>query len=348
MSGSYRISRQGQIVGPFSRQQIEQMLTNGLLGSNDKLSRDGETWHTCRDLTPHTTSGAGDPTEQYCGHREGKAMTPRTEPLSGAARGPRRRKAIHLMIMLLIVATASIAGVYLLTSRGGANGGQAYARQAQEAWVAGDNAKAELLAGTALDRDPSCIAALLLMAQISSQRGDYDRAIHFADRTIAVRPSLSSPWNMKASILLDQGKLQEGLSMVNTGLSHVPGSAPLWVVKATALMDLGNLTEALEACDRAIHLARKHLPAVTTKGFILLELGRHQEAITCFRRVVTSRPLDQVPQNAWLDVVRPAWLGMAYAHAALGQRQDGARCAQQARALGAEVPSDLQQLLKGP
>jgi len=233
-------------------------------------------------------------------------------------------------------------------SEGGADGGQAYALQAQKAWAASDSAKAELLAGKALDRDPSCIAALLLMAQISLQRGDHDRVVHFADRAIAVRPSLSSPWNMKASLLQNQGNPREALSVVNTGLSHVPGSAPLWVVKASVLADLGKLTEALEACDKAILLDRKHLPAVTTKGLLLLQSGRHQEAITCLRGVVTAEPSDQAPRDVWQGMVRSAWLGMAYAHAALGQRQDGARCAQQARVLGAEIPSDLQQLLKGP
>jgi len=290
-----------------------------------------------------SSSGGGRPLPGR-GPTAAALTTAETKPQPSAVRSRTR-------LTLLIVAVASfviITSWFRAPELSVSGTAQDYVREAFAAWSAGDNSKAESLADKALDRDPSCVEALILMGQFSWRRGDYDEALRFADRAIAVRPSMSSPWNIKASVLLDQGKPREALLAVTTGLSHVPNSAALWVVKAQALAALDNPTKALEACDKAIHLDQRHAPAAALNGLLLLGLDRYQEAIACLREVVTATPPDTMPRNAWLRALWGAWLGMAYAHAGLGQRQEAARCAEKARALGAEIPSDLQQWLAGP
>ncbi len=154
--------------------------------------------------------------------------------------------------------------------------------------------------------------------------GQFEKAIAWYDRLVALQPENSVAWVDRANCLSDMGRLQEAVADYERALALQPGhaaalnncasvlyllqrlvpalewadaaiaAAPAWMQphfhRANVLKDLHRSAEALESYDRAIELYPDYSQAWCNRGLVLQELGREQEALTSYTRAIEISP----------------------------------------------------------
>jgi tetratricopeptide (TPR) repeat protein len=179
-------------------------------------------------------------------------------------------------------------------------------------YSAGEPEAAYRLCERALSLDGSNVRALIIMADLLSQRviasrstdpgADLGRADELASRAIAASPNHYWAHYCKAAVLLLQKRTEAALVEADRSLALNPSFTPSFWVLCAAHRHLGRPERTIEYADTAIRLSPRDpllFAFYLQKGLAYFALGKNADAIDWLRRVRASAP--GVPElEAWL------------------------------------------------
>lgn len=156
-----------------------------------------------------------------------------------------------------------------------------YLRRATHYLAIGDEAKALADAQAALDRDPSSAAALLTVASIKSDMGDYAGALAMVDERIDANGKDKNGFiSEKAEILADSGDVDGAVALLDAAIAKSPGAPGLlnsrcWIrgTHNTAL------DAALKDCSKAIELGDNAAGPLDSRAMVYFRMGRMDDAL---------------------------------------------------------------------
>lgn len=176
----------------------------------------------------------------------------------------------------------------------------------------------------ALHRKPDYKEALYNIANCYQEKEDFDSAVRFYEKAIALDANLVAAINNLGVVLARQKKHAAALKCFDDALRKVPRFAeahynrgdalaalgdceaaisaydvalklrPVFprahCNRANALRELGRLREALDDCDKAIAQDVMFAEAYVSKAVVLNELGQLEESIACLDKAISLKP----------------------------------------------------------
>jgi tetratricopeptide (TPR) repeat protein len=112
--------------------------------------------------------------------------------------------------------------------------------------------------------------------------GEYQDALEYYDRALAIDPDNVSALDGKGAALFYLGREEEAIVNFDRALAIDPDDTNALTNKGTALAGLGRYEEAIGYFDRILTIDPNYIPALVNKGAALGNLGRHQEAMEYF------------------------------------------------------------------
>lgn len=94
---------------------------------------------------------------------------------------------------------------------------------------------------------------LQLAVQSRLNQGDLERAAHYADRALDLRPFSPSLMVLRGEVLARQHHFGEAIGVANQGLDLDPKNPELHILKSTVLAQIGDVDRAIEAVVRDPH-----------------------------------------------------------------------------------------------
>lgn len=170
-----------------------------------------------------------------------------------------------------------------------------------------DNARARELVHRAVEIDREFAAAWCLLSWIyyldarngwaESIEDTFDRAIEFAQRSIAIDPELPDAFGMLGAIYFQQRKYDEAVVAGRKAIALGPRVADNYALLAMTLCYAGNAPESLGLIEQAMRLS-PYYPDwyLGIAGVIYRNLGRFDDAIAA-----DKERLDRNPDNTFSD-----------------------------------------------
>jgi tetratricopeptide (TPR) repeat protein len=144
--------------------------------------------------------------------------------------------------------------------------------------------------------------------------GNYQQALDFADRAIALRRTYHEAHNNRGNALNGLGRSEEALAAFRTSLIINPNDPVVMINIGNSLRALDRCAEALGVLDAAISIDQTIPDAHYNRGNVLQDLGRHVEAIQSYDFALALAP------NA------PAYhLNRCYCNLLIGELKEGWR-----------------------
>ena len=167
--------------------------------------------------------------------------------------------------------------------------------------------KSDLQAATrslerALQLNPGYVEALLALASLSEQRGDFDRSRVLAERAHAhmgptqgaIDPTTRAKLaNMQAELgdaFREAGELRDAVDAYRKALERCPHFHDVRYRLAIALRELGRPDAALTELRKVLRGNPRFLEAAVQRGVTLYSLGRTEEARAQLRDVLREDP----------------------------------------------------------
>jgi tetratricopeptide (TPR) repeat protein len=118
---------------------------------------------------------------------------------------------------------------------------------------------------------------------------DYEAAIGYCDKSLAIDARFSKAWNSKAYALGQLGRSQEAIACYDKDLEIEPQSWGAWNNKSIELKKLGRREEAIQCYDKMLEISPGNTTPWSTmpwynRGTAEEELGRPSEAIRSYRK----------------------------------------------------------------
>jgi tetratricopeptide (TPR) repeat protein len=133
------------------------------------------------------------------------------------------------------------------------------------------------------------IHKLLEIGTEKYQSDQWEEALTYFEKVIAINPENSSAWNCKGNILKRLGKLEEALNCFNETLKIKDNSASSWNDKGNVLSGLGRFEEALICYDKALKFSENKLwMAWLNRGIALLYTRGFKEAIANWNKAINQ------------------------------------------------------------
>jgi len=136
-----------------------------------------------------------------------------------------------------------------------------------------------------------------LLASISIEREDYERAREAYIRAVALRPDKIEFRHNFTFLLLHMERHEEALPELRWLVERAPETTRYWQLLREVLTELEGLEELrtvneklVEIYDRALVARPNDLDLIQDAGIILSDLGRHEEAIERFNRALEIDP----------------------------------------------------------
>lgn len=126
---------------------------------------------------------------------------------------------------------------------------------------------------------------------------DYEKAIEYCDKVIAINPNISNAYNNKALALDELKKHEEAIEIYNQAIKLKPNSPNFHTNKGNALAKQGKYEEALKNYDKAIKLDTDYIKAYNNKGIALFYQKKYKEAIEVYNKVIELDPNNAVPYS---------------------------------------------------
>ncbi|MBV9301167.1 MAG: tetratricopeptide repeat protein [Acidobacteriaceae bacterium] len=169
---------------------------------------------------------------------------------------------------------------------------QSYIAQARKALRAGYTDEGEHLLKLAIQADPSCADAYLLLGSSEFRRGDISRSIEHFDRAVKLRPELYSAHYNLALAYLRANKLTDARAELEQAVTLDPQQPDAVYNLGIVLLDLGETRAAIRQLKRASDL-NPHSPDVAF-NLLRAELtdGQLQEAHTEAQRAAVNLASD--------------------------------------------------------
>jgi arylsulfatase A-like enzyme/Tfp pilus assembly protein PilF len=160
------------------------------------------------------------------------------------------------------------------------------------------------------------------LAETLVARGQTAEAATLLAGVLARAPDHVEALAAQGQLLVAQGRPADAVPVLEKSATGQANPEP-WVELARVHIALGNGRAAIAAAERALALSPRHPWAMAMQGHGLLLDGRRAEGLALLKRAVAANPR------------RPdAWLGLASAFDAAGERGRADACRRQAQAVG--------------
>jgi Tfp pilus assembly protein PilF len=133
--------------------------------------------------------------------------------------------------------------------------------------------------------DAACAAA----ADCAEAR-DFERAIQFYERAIALDPARADPYYKRANALRNVGRLEEAIAGYEEAIARKADYAHAYCNQGVALQSLGRMDSALISYDRAIALDPTDLMAHYNRALLMQDCSRWDEALASYGRAIDLNP----------------------------------------------------------
>lgn len=130
----------------------------------------------------------------------------------------------------------------------------------------------------------------LVLADLLSNRKDYEEAIRYYTAAMSIRPNAAVTQNDLGLVLRDRGKLDEAIACYRTAIHLEPKNALPHNNLGGALYDQKKLDEAIACYRRAIELDPKYAPAHSNLGNALRDQKKLDEAIASHHQAIALDP----------------------------------------------------------
>ena len=147
------------------------------------------------------------------------------------------------------------------------------------------------------------------------ESGNFEKAVEYYDKIIAINPQDDAAWNNKGSVLDDLDQKDEAIKCYDRAIEINPQDDAAWNNKGTVLFELGRKDEAIKCYDKGLEINPQYEYAWNNKGLALSDLGKKEKAIKCFDRV-----LDINPQHDY------AWNNKGCCWGDMGVHDEACRC----------------------
>ena len=139
---------------------------------------------------------------------------------------------------------------------------------------------------------PEHLAPLRIIAEIKLNRGEYEKAITYLSKAIALRIEGPHFWDFanRGSAFLETGNLQEAFHDMKIALELEPQSPVVLSNLGIAFEKTGNLTEAGRCYSLALSRDYHSLPAHNNRGTLLFSRQDYQQAERAFSIAVQLEP----------------------------------------------------------
>lgn len=134
-------------------------------------------------------------------------------------------------------------------------------------------------------------AALRIAASAFSLR-DYEAALAWADRALALDPQKYEALGFRGRTLAALDRLPEAVAVLRAALAEIPDDADVWVAYGVTQERLGAHDEARRAFRRAVEADPDHGPANLFVGMDLVRAGRMREALPHYGLAALANPKD--------------------------------------------------------
>jgi tetratricopeptide (TPR) repeat protein len=116
--------------------------------------------------------------------------------------------------------------------------------------------------------------------------GDYDKAMTYANKTLALDSSDAQSYFMKGSIYYNQKFYSKALSEYNRGLRYEANDAMAYFDKGLIFYDIDNYTEAYRSFSFAIYLKPNIAVFYLQRAYTLLAMGYPKLALNDCKKVI--------------------------------------------------------------
>jgi protein O-GlcNAc transferase len=133
-------------------------------------------------------------------------------------------------------------------------------------------------------------ASLHFLGTISLRKAQYDKAVVYLARAVAISPGNHDYHFQLATACLRIDKFEKAIEHLRQVVTLQPDFAPAHNNLATALISQNRFTEAEEHCKRAIELKPEYYGAITNLGKMYSDQGRLDDALSCYRSALRINP----------------------------------------------------------
>lgn len=196
-----------------------------------------------------------------------------------------------------------------------------------------DDAKTAALRAFSLDSND--VNALLVLATVYGQRGEYAKSLEYMEHAIALHPGIPENWSNKGYSLLKLGRYDGAVKAFETAIRLKPDFANAWTNLGEAKLRQGQLGEAIQTLGHAIKLVPNALDARLYMA----------EAFTLMMQPGNARK--HLEQAIRIDPRNPMiWRRLAEANLAQGDRDAALRAINQLEVLDPIAARSLRRNMK--
>jgi tetratricopeptide (TPR) repeat protein len=151
-------------------------------------------------------------------------------------------------------------------------------------------AAAEKLLRSQLERHPSDVCALTLLADVAQRYARFDQAEALLARCLELAPGYRLARHNYAVVLRRQEKLPEALRQADRLLQEEPENVEVRSLKAAILMRLGDYDEAIRLFEQVLAAQPDDAGIWASLGHALRTVGRLDECIAAYRKAAALAP----------------------------------------------------------
>lgn len=133
---------------------------------------------------------------------------------------------------------------------------------------------------------------LLQQAKAAYENRRFAEAETMCREMLADRPRDVDALVLLATMAFDKGQYDSATSHLSTAVQVQPRSAELWLMLAWTLHKGGRLDEANDAYDRVLRVQRRNVSALTGKAAIAEQRGQIDEAVSIIEPLISSEKAD--------------------------------------------------------
>jgi Flp pilus assembly protein TadD len=185
--------------------------------------------------------------------------------------------------------TAAIAE-YVAAQRHNAERPEAQSALATLAWERGNFPEARSAFQTALELDPTFIAAAVSLADLERRLGNEQTADDILRRSLATNPNSGPVQHALGLSLIRQKKTEDAMPYLSAAAKNAPEDPRFGYVLAIALHDTGKPGEAREVLKNTLARHPFHRDSLMALASYAMQSGQYSEALDAAQRLVELEP----------------------------------------------------------
>lgn len=124
-----------------------------------------------------------------------------------------------------------------------------------------------------LEAEPGCGTALLQLALLAAEEGDYHGAVHLLKCTVKAIPESLASWNNLGVMLQLTTQTEDAELILTKALELAPRSHCIWNNLGVLYRQQGKFSRAQNAHDRCLELKPDYAPAYNNLGLLYITIG---------------------------------------------------------------------------